>query len=162
VAQKQSLLFLGVGNEILTDDGIGIKLIQDIRNMTLFPDATFQTSCNGGMDILEMIKNYEEVIIIDAIKTKEGVPGDVYYFTPEDIHETLHISNFHDISFLDALRLGHILKFNMPEKIHIVAIEIVEDMEFNNQFSPVIQSKYDKIKMDVTDTISTIKRAYIS
>jgi hydrogenase maturation protease len=162
VVPDKSLLFLGIGNEILTDDGIGIKLLNDLQGRISFPGVSFLNASNGGLDILEMIKDFQEVIIIDAIKTTNGRPGEVYYFTPEDVHETLHISNFHDISFLDAIKLGQLLKINIPGKIHIIAIEIVDDMEFNDRFSPLILEKYDKIKSDVLEVISRIKKTFIS
>jgi len=35
----------------------------------------------GGLEILELIREYHTVLILDAIKTKEGMPGDVIIST---------------------------------------------------------------------------------
>ena len=63
------LLILGIGNEILTDDGIGIKIIKDIQNQKQPIQADYKTASTGGLEILEIICNYKKAIIVDAIKT---------------------------------------------------------------------------------------------
>ena len=63
------ILVLGIGNEILKDDGIGPRLVMDLQHH--FPEEIrFNTSSLGGLEILEMIREYDTVFIIDAIKTK--------------------------------------------------------------------------------------------
>ena len=99
----------------------------------------------GGLEILELIRDYHTVIILDAIKTKEGLPGDVYYFNPADFHETMHLSNLHDVNFITALELAKQIKLSIPENIHIIAIEILEDLEFGRALSPELEEKYPEI-----------------
>lgn len=138
-------LILGLGNDILSDDAIGPKLVKRIKYDLSFPNTEFLIAATGGMEIIEMINGYNHVIIIDSIKTKEGKPGDVYYFKPENFLETLHLSSFHDLSFANALKLAEKLEYKLPLQIDIIAIEIVEDLEFSDQFSPPIQVKYEEI-----------------
>lgn len=151
--KKQSTLVLGIGNEILTDDGIGPRLILELKKVMDHPHVTFMTGTIGGLEILELIRGYAKVIIIDAIKTKEGIPGTIYRFTPTDFKETLHLSNFHDLSFLSALDLAVKMEITIPKKIDIIAIEIVEDLIFSNEFSPAISKKYKTIIRDVSDLV---------
>lgn len=138
-------LILGLGNEILSDDAIGPKLVRRIKEELSFSNTKFHTAVIGGMEMIELIKGFDRVIIIDSIKTKDGSTGSVYHFTPEDFLETLHLSSFHDLSFTDALKLADKLDYALPKHIDIIAIEIVEDLEFSDQFSPPIQIKYEEI-----------------
>ena len=140
------ILILGLGNEILSDDGIGIRLISEFMKIYCSPVIHFQSSSKGGMEIIEIMTGYSQVIIIDAIKTKNGKPGTVYHLTPADFSDTSNISSFHDISFLTALKFAELVDIKIPKKIHILAIEIVEDMVFSDRFSPVINNKYNQIK----------------
>ena len=98
VKNNNSTLILGIGNDILTDDSIGPKLILELQKAMDHPHVTFQTAALGGLEILELIRDYGSVIIIDAIKTKDGVPGTIYKLTPDNFKETLHLSSFHDVS----------------------------------------------------------------
>jgi hydrogenase maturation protease len=149
-------LVLGIGNDILTDDGIGPKIINDLKTLERSPELIFETTTLGGLEILEIIKEYKKVIIIDAIRTIDGKPGEIYFFNPDDFKETLHLSNLHDINFLTALELGEKLGIPMPEEIHIIAIEIVEDQLFGTSFTPVIEEKYNKIMRSVKKRIEEL------
>jgi hydrogenase maturation protease len=139
---KKETLILGVGNDILTDDGVGIKLCREMQQRLKYDNIFYDTACLGGLEILEYIRGYKTVIFIDAIKTQGGIPGTVYYFTPKDFKETSNLSNIHDVSFLKALEIGRTLYINVPESIHIVAVEIKEDLTFSEDFTPELQAKY--------------------
>jgi hydrogenase maturation protease len=163
-------LILGLGNDVLMDDGIGPRLVNDIQKSfnksryskpeTLNPEPAsgihFENIFMGGLGILEFIQGYETVIIIDAIKTKDGVPGTVSYYTPADFRETTHLSSQHDASFLTALAFGEKLGFVIPKKIHIIAIEIIEDRTFGNEFTEPLQEKYDEILKQVTKHVQSL------
>jgi hydrogenase maturation protease len=148
--KKNNTLILGLGNEILTDDAIGPRLTGDLSNIYGNTVADFIIAGSGGLEIMEMIKGYRRVIIIDSIHTSGGKPGDVYHLNPSDFKETSHLSNIHDVSFLAALDLGKMIDYTMPDAIHIIAVEIVDAMEFSERFTPVIEEKYPEILMRVS------------
>jgi hydrogenase maturation protease len=150
---KKHTLILGIGNEILTDDGIGPKLVMQMQSELFNQDAEFSTAFVGGLDILEIIRDYRQVIFVDAMKTRTGIPGEVYFFTPENFRETMHLSSFHDVSFLTAIELGKELKLTIPDDIHIIAIEIIEDLTFSKNFSPEIEEKFDDIYDSVRNKV---------
>ncbi len=154
--KKNRTLILGIGNEILTDDGIGPRLVKELEKARNFPDAAYRAASLGGMEIIDLIRDYAHVIIIDAIRTKGGLPGTVYHLTPEHFRETLHVSNFHDISFLPALELAKKMGIPVPRRIDIIAIEIVEDLTFSNEFSPPIAQKYPEIKKAVSAIVENL------
>ena len=157
VKHKKEILILGIGNDILMDDGIGPKLVAELQKSIADPRINFLTASTGGMEMLELIRDYRQVIIIDAIKTKNGIPGTVYHLTPTGFKETLHISSFHDISFLTALKLAEKLKMNIPRQMDIIAIEIIEDLTFGSEFSSVIRDKFPAIYQEVlTEVIRLI------
>ena len=149
---KKTLVF-GVGNELLTDDGIGPKLVEQLKNDLNTDNIDFETAFVGGLEILDFIQGYETAIFIDAIKTKNGTPGAIYEFELSDFKETLHLSNLHDISFLTAIELGKQIDYKIPERIKIIAIEIVEDMVYSDNFSPKIEQKYEAIYKEVSEYI---------
>ena len=151
-------MVLGIGNDILTDDGIGPKLVSDLKNKYFLQEIVFQNVFLGGLEILELIQGYNTVIFIDAIITKDGIPGSIYQFTPDDFRETLHLSNLHDANFLVALDFGRKMGYNLPDKIQIIAIEIIEDRIFSDRFSPKIEEKYIEIFLTVEKMVRTILR----
>lgn len=151
--ENHKILILGMGNDILSDDGVGIKLVEDLKMQINHPDVFFETLFIGGLEIIEFLSPYETVIIFDAIKTLDGVPGAVYRLTPDDFKATLHIDNLHDISFLNALKVGERLGIHTPSNIQIIAVEIVEDMVFGNEFTPPVQERWEDIKKEVLEIV---------
>ena len=154
--KKNKILIHGIGNEIVTDDGIGPKLVKRLKGNLSRTDIDFETAFIGGLEVLEFIQGYQTVIFIDAIRTLDGIPGTVYKLTPENFNSTIHLSSVHDVSFVTAVDLGKKLGLEMPEFIHIIAVEIVEDRVFDDNFSPQIQEKYEEIFREVKEITEEI------
>lgn len=149
-------LVLGLGNEILTDDSIGPRIVNDLKPQYSKQGIEFATACCGGLEIIEYIEGFDKVILIDAILTGKDIPGTVYYFKPSDFTETLHLSNLHDISFLTALSLGNTLNLKLPLDIDIIAIEILVDREFGEKLSPELSEKYPHILSSIKKEIDSV------
>lgn len=158
---SKRILVLGLGNDILSDDRIGLDLVKDIADDMHDRDICFMSASSGGLETVEIIGNFDKVLIIDAIKTNGGNPGDVYYFSPDDFRDTVHLSSFHDMSFLTACELSRQVLPDLTRDMHIIAIEIIEDMVFNDELTPVLKSKYELIKENVKSIISSILQSEV-
>ncbi len=150
------VLVLGLGNDILGDDAIGLRVSDELRRR-FGPAYDWQTCNLGGLDILEIIRDYEHVVMIDAIKTGNSQPGTVYYLHPEDFGNTLHIANFHDINILNALEIGRKLGMNLPGRIDIIAIEIIEDKEFSSELSPALSGMFQQICDEIENRLRSFQ-----
>jgi hydrogenase maturation protease len=157
---KNKILIHGIGNEILTDDGIGPIIVKRLKGNLSNKDIDFETAFVGGLELLEYIQGYHTVIFIDAIRTKNGIPGTVYQLSPENFNTTIHLSSIHDVSFLTSVALGKKLGLDMPQCIYIIAVEIVEDRIFADNFSPQIRENYEKIFNEVKEIIEKIFAAH--
>jgi hydrogenase maturation protease len=147
---KNKILFLGLGNEILSDDGIGPRLVKDLAKKNQGENIDFATSSCGGLEIMECIHGYKKVIFIDAIRTLNGKPGNIFHFIPSDFRETSNLSNLHDVNFITALHLGNVLDLDLPSDLHIIAVEIIEDREFSEKLTPALDKMYPEILEKVT------------
>ena len=146
---KKDILILGLGSDVLMDDGIGTKLMWHLEKTLCDTRIKFETNLVGGMDIIELIRDFDKVIILDAIKTPDGIPGTIYFFNKDNFRETLHLSVVHDITFLTALKLAEKLCVKITDKIAIIAIEAEEYLTLGDQFSYKVQAKYEQIKNEV-------------
>ena len=153
---KNKILVLGIGNDILTDDGIGPKICEYLKEKFQHHLIDFEKLNIGGLDILEFIQDYQTVIFIDAIKTKDGHIGDVNLYTPDNFKETLHLSNLHDTNFITALELGKSLHFKIPPRMFIITVEIKEDMVFSEYFTEELTMKYADVKQKVVELLKEL------
>ena len=150
---KKDILILGLGSDILMDDGIGTKLMWHLEKILSDTRIKFETNLVGGMDIIEMIRDYNKVIIIDAMKTPDGIPGTLHCLNKDNFQETLHLSVVHDITFTTALKLAETLCINITDQITIIAIEVEEYLTLGDNFSYKVQAKYEEIKYKVETII---------
>jgi hydrogenase maturation protease len=143
--ENLKILILGLGSEILMDDGIGVRIVNDLKTRNNNPALIYKTTILGGWDLLEEIKDFDILCIIDGIKTKNGIPGDIYRYSLENFRETLHLSNVHDSDFKETLRLGNKIGLKLPTIIRIIAIEIEEDTLFGSKLTGTLEENYGQI-----------------
>jgi len=125
-------LVLGLGNPILTDDGVGIYVVRKVAACCQRDDVAFAEASVGGLRLLDVLAGYERVIIVDAIQTRDGRPGDIYRIHLDDLRASLHSGSTHDLSLPGALALGRGAGLALPaeEDIVIVAIEVEDVLTF--------------------------------
>lgn len=144
----KNLLF-GLGNPILTDDGVGIRVVERLRGDPALAGIDLETGALGGLAVLDSISGYERVVIVDAVKTDGGVPGTVTVLSPADLPSTSRTMNPHDCSLLEALGFAERTGLPVPRAIRIAAIEIVEDRVFGETLSPTLADRFEAIVDEV-------------
>jgi hydrogenase maturation protease len=140
-----TILVIGLGNPILTDDGIGWRVAQGIRQWlaenppTLAAVQVIEASV-GGLTLAEMMIGFRRAVIIDAILTG-GIPGSVYHFKLSVLPPTLNTSSAHDTTLSTALNTLRHYDVVLPEDdaIDIIAIEACDVLTFSDQCTPTVQ-----------------------
>jgi hydrogenase maturation protease len=131
-------LVLGIGNPIIGDDGVGFKVIEALQADPPPGDISLLACDVSGLAILDLVIDFDEVVIVDAIQTVKGKPGELYRLKVDDFRVTKHTISPHDVDLPTALEIGRLLNVKLPDKISIVAIEIPDAYEFSTELtSPV-------------------------
>lgn len=69
-----SILVLGLGNILLQDEGIGVRVVEALEAAWALPDGvTVVDGGTAGMDMLDTIAGFQHMIVADAVKT--GAPA---------------------------------------------------------------------------------------
>ena len=132
-------LILGLGNPILTDDGVGIKIAQNIKEGN--PDLEVIETSEGGIGLLDLVLGYDKLIIIDSIKTGQGKLGELYKLELEDLRPTVGLSSSHGIDIATAFKLGQRLGCRMPEHVSIYAVEIRDNTTFGEECTEEVEER---------------------
>ncbi|MCK4643452.1 hydrogenase maturation protease [bacterium] len=140
-AKANSTLILGIGNPILSDDAVGIRITEEIKE--LYPEVDTEVASTSGMELVDCMEGYDRVIIIDSVKTGEHPPGTLLEIPMEELSKAVNISTFHNLNFPTALELGKRYLGKMPEKITIYAIEITDNVTFSEKCTSEVE---DSIK----------------
>jgi hydrogenase maturation protease len=138
-------LVIGLGNPILTDDGVGVKVAYAVRSKYSHHPGKGQGEVDvadtsiGGLRLMEMMGGYDRVILVDAIQTPGGQPGTIHRLTLDDIAEALptqHSASPHDMNLPTALEIGRRLGLVLPEVVEIFAIEAQDVITFGETCTP--------------------------
>ncbi len=77
---KKNILILGIGNILLKDEGIGVHVVNKLKEMQLPPDVEVMDGGTLGIDLLYYIEGRKKVVVIDTVTAGEP-PGTMYRFT---------------------------------------------------------------------------------
>ena len=146
-------LVLGLGNPILTDDGVGIRIANEIKKNC--KDIDVIEASAAGFRIIDEIIGYDKLILIDSIKTGNAKPGTVYKFSVNDFQpvadeplayeKTLHYSSPHDISLFNALKIIKEHNEKIPSQIEIYAVEVEDILTFSEKCTNDVEKAIPEI-----------------
>jgi hydrogenase maturation protease len=149
------ILVLGIGNPILGDDGVGFHVVEALQSDPPPGDITFECVDASGFALLDYVVNYDRVVIVDAIMTVDGKPGQVYRLGLDNFRPSKHTISPHDTDLPTALHLGATMKLSLPEKIDIVAVEIPPVYEFSQSLSDKVAKAVPKAAKMVRQILKT-------
>jgi len=146
-------LVLGIGNPILSDDGVGIEVAREVEKNLNDPQVTVSETSAAGLSLLDSMLGYDKIIIIDAIQTKEGKPGQIYRMKPEDFSSAKRLSSPHQINLVTALELGKMLNLAMPREITVFAIEAQDIATFSEKCTPEVEKAIPEVVKMVLENL---------
>jgi len=147
-------LVLGIGNPILSDDGVGIKVAHEVGKNLNDPRIAVSETSAAGLSLLDSIIGYDRVIIIDAIQTKEGKAGQIYRMKPKDFSFAKRVSSPHQVNLVTALELGKMLNLAMPRRITVFAVEAKDITTFSEKCTPEVEKAIPRVvKMVLEDLV---------
>lgn len=156
-------LILGLGNLILTDDGIGVYVVRAVADRwtvvvrSAGASVEFQEASVGGLRLLEVIAGYDRLILVDAIQTPDAAPGQIHRLSVDDLRTSLHAGSTHDLSFQGALAWGRRMGMALPpdDAISIIAIEVEEVLTFGEALTPAVAAAVPDAVDTVLDELAT-------
>lgn len=153
-------LLLGMGNPVLSDDAVGVRLATDLAaRLGPRPDVDVVEECSvGGLNLLDLVKGYERLIVIDSVKTRDGSPGTWYRFTAVSLRETMNLRNVHDTNFATALELGRRTGAVVPDDgdVHVFAVEIDDNLTFSEVMTPTLEDAYPELLEEIGFEVNTV------
>ena len=139
-------LLLGMGNPILSDDAVGVRLARDIgKRLAGTTGLSIVEECSvGGLNILDIVSGFDRLIVLDSMRTARGIPGEWHRFTSDSLRGTMHLNNIHDVNFATALELGRRMGMSLPsgEDIHIFTVEVQDNATFSEVMTGLLERSY--------------------
>jgi hydrogenase maturation protease len=119
------ILVLGLGNDILADDAVGLVAARSLRRHC--PDEIeVVEAAESGLALLDFLEGRSHTLLLDAILTGRHPAGTVLEFSRRDFATALGVSS-HYAGLPEVLGLAECLGVSVPTELCILAME-VEDL----------------------------------
>lgn len=115
-------LILGLGNDIISDDAIGLIVARELRSR-LGVLAEVKESSESGFALLDLMIGYEKMLVVDSVRTGVHSPGTILDFRLEDIGKVAAPSP-HYAGLPELISLAKRLDLIFPSEIAILAMEV--------------------------------------
>ncbi|HXW68354.1 MAG TPA: HyaD/HybD family hydrogenase maturation endopeptidase [Dissulfurispiraceae bacterium] len=148
------VLVLGVGNLLLKDDGVGVHVINALRD-TSFPDNVQLIDAGTvSHQLISLFHETDYLILVDAVSAND-VPGSIYRFSPDDINfQSGYKLSLHEINLIDILQMAE-LTGAKPEAV-IIGIQPKDVSSWSLELSDEVKAVIPKVKDLVVDELKRI------
>jgi hydrogenase maturation protease len=130
-------LVLGIGNLIMTDDGIGVRVVQHLVEQYRFPpEVRLLDGGTLGLDLLHYLEGIERLLIVDAVATG-GPPGTLVRLEGEEIPRAFQTKlSPHQMGLQDLLVVAE-LQGHCPREMLLWGVQPA-DLTMGIELSPAV------------------------
>jgi len=142
-AIKSGVRLLGLGNEILADDALGILAAREVERR-LGGVIQVAVSSGAGFNILDQLLGVSRLLIVDTIVTGKAKPGTIHIFG-EDSVQPLPGQSPHFIGLFEVLAAARRLGLATPDRVAILAVEAADCSTVGGEMHRDVRAAIPKI-----------------
>ena len=138
------ILVLGIGNVLLTDEGIGVRALNELERRYTFPEnVELLDGGTAGIELLRHIRNRDYLIIIDAMKFNQE-PGTVSRVEGNDVPAAFRTRiSPHQLGLSDLLAAA-MLTDELPKNLVLFGVE-PESLDIGLDLTDAVEASLDEL-----------------
>lgn len=124
---KDNVLFLGIGNYLMGDEGVGVFIARKLSDGPLPPGAAVLDGGTGGFHLMGAMEAHPFVIMADA--TLDGRPaGTIRRIEPRFSSDFPRAMSTHDVGLRDVVEAMSIRETLPKILLYVISVEDVQPM----------------------------------
>jgi len=149
-----SILVLGLGNIIMTDDGVGGRAVETLRARFTFPEGMrIEDGGTLGLDLLPMFEGVDKLLIIDALEM-DAAPGTLFRLEGEEVPRALASKvSVHQMGIQDLLAVAE-LQGHLPGKLVVWGVQ-PRTVEMGVELSCQVAGSFEELLRGVLEELRT-------
>ena len=143
-------LILGIGNELLGDEGVGVHAARLLRKEDLPKQTKIVEVGTAILDALPELEQADRVIILDAMKDDQP-PGTVYKISLDDCQGASCIASMHGF---DIFRVMALAGRSIPPPVMVFGVEpqkIDWSLELSTSVTKSMPYLLDAVRAELSD-----------
>jgi hydrogenase maturation protease len=146
--RSERVLVLGLGNTIMSDDGVGIYVVRRVRELLELSEPVdaqvdVEEAELAGFGLMDLLEGYGACVIIDAVEWADMEPGEIRQLALADFAPTVRLAAGHQIDLPTALALGKTLNRTMPDRVVIIAVQVKDPRLFGERCTDIVTAAID-------------------
>lgn len=144
MAAAPDALIIGLGNLLLSDEGVGIHILRRLEQQYHFnPRVELVDGGTTGLDLLALFQDHDLIVLIDALFAPDAAPGEIQILRNDAIVAALSKKlSMHHLGISDVLALTKLLDYR-PREIVLLGV-VPKNLELGTELSlPVAQQLPD-------------------
>jgi hydrogenase maturation protease len=139
-------LVLGIGNLLLSDEGVGVHAVRALQDVELPDDVALLDGGTGGFHLLGCFQDYECLLIVDA--TLDGnPPGTLSVSEPRFASDFPRVLSSHDIGLRDLIESATLLG-GLP-RMFLITVSIAADQAMGTELSAPVRTAIGPVVQQV-------------
>ncbi len=147
-------IVIGVGNLLLTDEGVGVHAIRELQKEKIPPGVELIDGGVAGIGLIDLFQGAEKLILIDAAEMALP-PGTAVRFTPEEIRSRADAEpprfSSHEVGLLEVLELVGALG-QCPPEVVIIGIQ-PKEIAWGTDLTPDVNASLPRVVSLVLEEI---------
>jgi len=135
------VLIIGLGNPLLGDDGIGPRVVRELKKYPMPPAVQAIEAGGSFFNYWGFLLQSHHIIAVDSM-LGGGPAGTVYRVGPNSIDENKKCGIPHEIHFLDVLKMASF--YGSVPRLTILGVE-PKNLNYSLALSPEIEAKVPEL-----------------
>ncbi len=151
-AGSEQVLVLGIGNLLLSDEGVGVHVAQELMAGGTPAGVQVRDAGTPGFELVEELSDGRRVIVVDALQAGLS-PGAVRVFAPAEVRESeqVKLSSLHGVGLLDVCRLAQ----RLGRRLNVTVIGVqVASVGPGTELSPALRAHWAEIMQRVRQEVN--------
>ncbi len=138
---EDTIIVLGVGNILLKDEGVGVRVVEELERRYTFPEnVRLVDGGTQGLWLLSTIQEARHLIVVDAV-LGEGEPGTIYRLEKDDLPKGLRTKqSAHDSDLVEALNLCSLLG-SEPQSVLVLGVQPADIQPYGLELTEKIAAR---------------------
>jgi len=150
-----SILVLGLGNILLSDEGVGVRIVEALDASHDLPvGVDLLDGGTSGMDLLDMVADRDCLIVADAVNAA-GPAGRLIRLEDDDIRALFELRfSPHQLGLSDLLAALRLME-KAPRRVIIIGV-VPQDLTLGLELSPAAACGRDAAVSMIVDELSRL------